>query len=220
VERALVLAPNDPSVISSAGELQFALGRMDEMVAISEHLARQDPLSPNAHNELGLSYYFRRRYDDAIASFRNALALSPDFPGGHAETTLALLKKGEGAAAEREIRQETSENWRMSVQPMVEAALGRRAASDALLDSLHAKFGHDTAYFTAMTYAFRNEPEAAFAWLQKAIEYEDPVLAELHAEPMFDPIRTDAHWLPFLRKTGQAPDQLTTIRFDYDRPKE
>jgi hypothetical protein len=71
-----------------------------------------------------------------------------------------------------------------------------------------------------MTYAFRHEPDAAFAWLDKAIEYEDPALTEVHIQAMFDPIHADPRWLPFLRKTGKAPDQLAAIPFSYSLPKE
>ena len=53
----------------------------------------------------------------------------------------------------------------------------------------------------------------AFEWLDKAVAYKDPGLAEIVTENLFDKIHSDPRWLPFLRKIGKAPDQLAKIEF-------
>ena len=103
--------------------------------------------------------------------------------------------------------------------PMAYHALGRRAESDAALAALIAKYQKDAPYNIAYVYAYRGEPDQAFAWLDKAVEVGDPGISEIVTETLFDKIHTDPRWLPFLRKIGKAPEQLAKIKFDVPLPK-
>jgi adenylate cyclase len=59
----------------------------------------------------------------------------------------------------------------------------------------------------------RSEAEKAFAWLDKAVEYGDPGLADIVTDNLFDKIHGDPRWLPFLRKVGKTPEQLAKVEF-------
>ena len=104
--------------------------------------------------------------------------------------------------------------------PMAYHALGRKADSDTALAALIAKYEKDCSYNIAYVYAFRGEADQAFAWLDKAVEYHDPGLAEIVAENLFDKIHSDPRWLPFLRKIGKAPEQLAKIKFKVTLPPQ
>ena len=67
--------------------------------------------------------------------------------------------------------------------------------------------------------AFRGEADRAFEWLDKAVAYHDPGLAEIAVEPLFANLHEDPRWLPFLRKIGKAPEQLAAIKFDVKLPQ-
>jgi hypothetical protein len=99
-------------------------------------------------------------------------------------------------------------------------AVGRKADSDAALAALIAKYEKDAAYNIAEVHAFRDEPDPAFAWLDKAIEYDDPGISEIVTDPSFESIHADPRWLPFLRKIGYAPEQLAKIEFDVMLPED
>jgi len=43
----------------------------------------------------------------------------------------------------------------------------------------------------------------------KAVVNQDPGLSQIVLEPLFAMLRNDPRWLPFLRKLGKAPEQLT-----------
>ncbi len=103
--------------------------------------------------------------------------------------------------------------------PMAYHALGRTAESDAALAALIAKYEKDAPYNIAYVYAFRGDAEQAFAWLDKAAEYGDSGLADIVSENLFDRVRADPRWLPFLRRIGKAPDQLAAVKFDLNLPK-
>ena len=97
--------------------------------------------------------------------------------------------------------------------PMAYHALGRKADSDGALAALIAVAEKDGPYNIAYVYAYRGEADKAFASLDKAVEYRDTGLGGVVTETLFDNIRKDPRWLPFLRKIGRAPEQLAKIKF-------
>jgi adenylate cyclase len=151
---------------------------------------------------------------------RTVLSLSPSRGGAHETIGEALLVKGDATGALAEIEQETSEVLRRIGLPMAYHALGRNADSDKALKALIDKSEKDGPYNIAYVYAFRGEADKAFEWLDKAVEYQDPGVSEIVTENLFANIRSDARWLPFLRKIGKAPEQLAKIEFTVTLPKE
>jgi tetratricopeptide (TPR) repeat protein len=218
-ERALMLDPSDLDVLRNGASLLQSLGRSDEALAVDEAVVRRDPVNVTALYNLGYHQRMAGRFDASIASFRTALSLSPSNGGAHAELGNALLLKGDAQGALAEIEQETSENWKMIGLPMAYHALGRKADSDAALAALIAKWEKDSSFNIAYDYAYRGEADKAFEWLDKAIEYGDPGLGSTVTENLFDKIRTDPRWLPFLRKIGKAPEQLAKIEFKVTLPR-
>ena len=216
LERAMALDPVDSGVLGNAAGLLLSLGRMDEALALEEAVVRRDPVNVAALFNLGVVQLSAGRVDAAIASYRTVLSLSPGNGGAHYALGVALLLRGDAAGALAEMEQETSEIWRMLGLPMAYHALGRKADSDAALAALIAKYGKDAPSNIAYVYAFRDEADQAFAWLDKA---HDTGLAQIAAESLFANIHGDPRWLPFLRKLGMAPEQLAAIKFDVKLPQ-
>jgi len=216
LERAMALDPVDSGVLGNAAGLLLSLGRMDEALALEEAVVRRDPVNVAALFNLGVVQLSAGRLDAAIASYRTVLSLSPGNGGAHYALGVALLLRGDAAGALAEMEQETSEIWRMLGLPMAYHALGRKADSDAALAALIAKYGKDAPANIAYVYAFRDEADPAFAWLDKA---HDTGFAPIAAESLFTNIHGDPRWLPFLRKLGMAPEQLAAIKFDVKLPQ-
>ena len=216
LERAMALDPVDSGVLGNAAGLLLTLGRMDEALALEEAVVRRDPVNVAALFNLGVVQLSAGRLDAAIASYRTVLSLSPGNGGAHYALGVALLLRGDAAGALAEMEQETSELWRMLGLPMAYHALGRKADSDAALAALIVKYGKDSPANIACVYAFRDEADQAFAWLDKA---DDTGLAQIAAETLFANIHGDPRWLPFLRKLGMAPEQLAAIKFDVKLPQ-
>jgi TolB-like protein/tetratricopeptide (TPR) repeat protein len=219
-ERALALAPTDDKVLGNATILVQYLGRLDEALALYAAIIRRDPVNATARLNLALALRDLGRYDEAIASFRTALNLTPGRGGAHAKLGTALLLKGDAAGALAEVEQEKNEVWRLMSLPLAYHALGRKAESDQALAALISKYEKDASCNIAHVYAFRGEPDKAFEWLDKAIEYQDPGISNVVNEKLLANIRSDARWLPFLRKIGKAPEQLAKIEFKVTLPKE
>ncbi len=88
-----------------------------------------------------------------------------------------------------------------------------------MLAELIEKYEKDSAYNIAYLLAFRGEADRAFAWLNKAVVYNDPGLAQIATNPLFANIDTDPRWLPFLESIGKSPEQLAAIEFNVTLPE-
>src|SRR5438067_843074 len=219
LERALALDPADLRVLTTSVTLLQSLGRLDEALALEEAAVRRDPVNVTTLFNLGYHQRMAGRLDAAISSFRTVLSMSPSNGGAHCQLGVALLLKGDAKGALAEIEQETSEIYKMIGLPMAYHALGRKADSDAALAALIAKYEKDAPSNIAGVYAYCGEADKAFVWLDKAVEYGDPGLAEIVTDNLFDKIRADPRWLPFLRKIGKAPAQLAKIEFKVTPPQ-
>ena len=217
-ERALQLEPANSDIIRKAALLTASLGRLGEAIALVEFVVARDPVNPKGHSNLGLYYRGVGRWDEAIASHRTALTLSPGFLTAQYFIGTALLLKGEPQAALEAIQQEPS-HWRMYGLPMAYHALGRAAESDAALAETIEQHAQHAAYNIAYILAYRGEAERAFEWLNKAVQYKDSGLSEILGEPLFANIQSDPRWLPFLESIGYSSEQLAAIEFKVTLPE-
>ena len=217
-EHALALEPTNIDIIGNAATLAQFLGRLDTASALDEYANARDPVNAPGHANLGTTYVYAGRLDEALESYRTALSLSPDAGSVQYSIGVALLLKGDPAAALAATQKESSEVWRTIGLPMVWHALAKKAASDAALAELVRKYAKDSAYNVAYVLAYRGEADRAFEWLDKAAAYHDPGLATIVVNPLFANIHQDPRWLPFLRKLGKAPEQLAAIKFDVKLP--
>ena len=218
LERALALDAANPDIIATAAVLARRLGRLDQAISIGEYLVARDPVNADTHADLAHAYRYAGRLDDAIAVSRTVLSLRPGYLWKHRTLGEMLLQKGDPEAALAEMQQESGEPPRLAGLSMVYHALGRRAESDAALAEIIKKYEKASANSIAMVFAFRGEPDHAFEWLNKAVQYNDTDLGGAAVHPMFANIHDDPRWLPFLRRIGMAPEQLAAIKFDVKVP--
>jgi len=218
IEHALALQPANPDILVLAAGLARRLGRFDQAIAMSEFLLIRDPVNVFGGYELATSYYYVGRLDEAIATYRNDIRLFPTVTGDHEMIGEVLLLKGDAKVALAEFKLEPSEPHRLTGLSMAYHALGQRTESDAALAELIEKYEKTMAWSIALVLAFRNEADQAFAWLNRAVEYQDPTVGSTAAYPLLTNLHSDPRWLPFLRRVGVAPEQLAAIKFDVTLP--
>jgi TolB-like protein/Tfp pilus assembly protein PilF len=219
-QRGIAIEPSSPMVLGNAAVLLRNLGRLDEALALEEFLVRDDPLDVITRFNLGNRQMSAGRFDDAITSYQVVLSLSAQRGGARYRLGVAHLLRGDASRALAEIDQERSEVWRLIGQAIAYHALGRTAESDAALAALVEKYARDWSYNIASVHAFRGEADSTFDLLRKAVEYQDSGLPEIVGERLFDNVRSDPRWLPFLREIGKAPEQLAAIKFDVKLPQQ
>jgi len=213
LERSLALAPTD---VSTAAALIRTLGRVDEAIALEEYLSARDPVSPFAHFNLGYSYILAGRWDESIAAFRTVLTLSPNFQGAPYFLGLALLLKGEPAAALAAFEKEEDEEYRVMGKALALYGLGRLKEFEAAVGELIERWGVRWPQHVAQVYAWTGDAGSAFAWLDKAVaqnKYEGDFQF-----PLYAPLHTDERWPAFRERTGQSEAQLADIVFEVTLP--
>ena len=218
-ETALSLDRANLTVILDSGELLLKLGRLDETISLWEYVSIRDPVNPTTHSNLGTAYVWAGRFDEAIASMRTALTLSPGRYRAHYRIGEALLHKGDPEGALKEIMNESMEGFRLIGQAMACHALGRATEADAALTWLIDRYEEAAAYNIAYVYAFRGESDQAFQWLDRAAQYNDPGLLNIAANSLFASLYDDPRWLPFLQSIGKSPEQLRAIHFEVALPQ-
>ena len=78
-------------------------------------------------------------------------------------------------------------------------ASGRPAEADTALQALIAQHAATDASCIAMTYAYKNDKQAALQWLERAYAQRDSSLLEIVGEPLFKNISAEPRFRAILR---------------------
>jgi TolB-like protein/tetratricopeptide (TPR) repeat protein len=219
-QRAMEAEPGNLLVLNPVGAMLMCLGRLDEARKVHEYRTARDPANPVAYYNLGNALSNAREGSGAIAAWRTALRLSPEFAGAHAGIGVSMvLDKHDAASALAECAAEPDVLSRMPCTAVALHALGRSTDADAALKVFVDKFGGDQPESIATLYGFRGEADRAFEWLDKAVAIHDPGTSTVLMEPMFASLHGDLRWLPYLRKIGYAPEQLAKIKLEVTLPQ-
>lgn len=218
-ERAALLDPANLDILGGASNLLDALGHLDKVVELSEYLVRRDPLDPWNHRSLAISYLMTGRNDDAIASSRAALRLSPEMTGGNAIIGYALFAKQDFQGALEAFKKEPDKAVSLTGQAIALRRLGRNSDSAVALEDLISDYRMTRPLAIASVYADRDQADEAFAWIDVAVKQNDPTLAMINRDPFLSRLHEDKRWLPMLRSLGKAPEQLAAIKFDLMVPR-
>jgi TolB-like protein/Tfp pilus assembly protein PilF len=200
IDRALALEPHNQRVLSRAAIVARLRWRTDDAIRYAEQTLRADPLSPNAHAVLGLTYYYAGRLEDAEEMRRKLLALSPGWLSGRYYLGRILLERGRPREALQEILEEPSPMWRLTGLALVHHALGQHAESDAALEELRTLDPVGIAYQLAEVYAYRGESDLAFEWLERAEATRDSGLSDAVTNPVMRNLHSDPRWPAFLAR--------------------
>ncbi len=205
--RALELAPASARIheLYGLGSL-LAMGRLEESLLELDRAVELDPLSALYAGNRGRVLTCARRFAEAEATCRRGLALDPGQLLAQVELIYALTFQ----------------------QRFEEAiAIGRRAIDDhgpgkALLNALALSLAlageHDEAWqlidaaaepgsgayrsplTRALVHAVCSEMDAAFEYVQRAIDEYEPMLWYLRVHPMFDALRDDPRYPDLLQE--------------------
>jgi hypothetical protein len=83
---------------------------------------------------------------------------------------------------------------------LVYFAMSRKTDSDQALAELTAKYAQQWPSMVAVAHAFRNERDAAFAWLARAYRQRDPGVTWLKVGPLWRNVHGDPRYAEWLRK--------------------
>jgi tetratricopeptide (TPR) repeat protein len=198
-QRALALEPGNPENLKSAASAAAILGRLDEAVQLSRRAVDLDPLNGDSWGSLGENEFFLGRLDEAAADSKKALELNPDVWPGPIQLSKIYIMQGRPQDALSEIELIGYAPVRAYLYPIAYYALGRKKESDTALSTLIAKYPEST-YGIAQVYAFRNQSDEAFEWLDRAYAQRNSGLISTKVNPLLKSLHKDPRFATFLKK--------------------
>jgi TolB-like protein/DNA-binding winged helix-turn-helix (wHTH) protein/lipoprotein NlpI len=199
-QQAAALEPGNPEAVRSAAASARMLGRFDEALRLTRRAVSLDPLNAHSWQALGDTEYYAGQLDAAAADFQKALELNPDvFPGNISlSRTYIIQERAQDALSEIELVR--YDDARATLYPLAYYALGRKKEADAALSELISKYHASTAYQIAEVYAFRNQSDEAFEWLDRAYVQRDDDLVITKVDPLLKNLHSDPRYTAFLDK--------------------
>jgi len=91
-------------------------------------------------------------------------------------------------------------SYRAFLYALTYHALGREKESDAALRELTIKYHANSAFEIATIYAFRNQTDEAFEWLDRAYAQRDPSMMSTKVEPLLNSLHGDPRFAALLKK--------------------
>ena len=199
-QRAIELEPGNPESLRSRAASATILGRFDEALQLGRRAVDLDPLNADSLGTVAETEYHMGQLDEAAADVKKSLELSPDAWPGPSLLSEIYVMQGRPQDALPEIELVRSDLFRAFLYPIAYHALGREKESDTALRELIEKYHEDAAYQIALVYAFRNQSDKAFEWLDRAYVQRDSGLVGMKVDPLLKNLHSDPRFSAFLKK--------------------
>ena len=197
-QRALELNPNDALGRNWYGGYLSLRGRHDEAINEHERARELDPLSPIINANLARSFYWARRYDDAIVQARKTLQIDPRFG-------VALFWL-EGSLRHKQLFKEAVALRQAVTTPEKAQIIGRTFKTvgfEPLMRDSAEGFKKDGALVeAARCFAQIGEKSQALSLLEDCYERRCSSIATLKAEPDFDVLQHEPRFQSLLQRLG------------------
>jgi TolB-like protein/Tfp pilus assembly protein PilF len=206
--RALALDPNDADTHHMFSRFLSSLGRIDEALSEVKQAREIDPMSQVIKANVGVVYYFGRRYDQAIEELSKITVEKPDFRTAHWGLGLVYEQKGlfDRAIGEFEKAGGLEHGSMNTISSLghTYALAGDQGAARKALEKLGSSgnAGALAPYEVAIVYAGLGEKDHAFESLDKAREERSTLLTYLKMDPRFDNLRSDKRFQQLIRTVG------------------
>ncbi len=208
LRKALALAPQDPALLMQAGNLAAARGEKTQSLEFDRRAVALDPVNALAREYLASALSVTGKQEEARAEYARAIELNPSAPNSHAGAGLTYLLEGKFEEAAVAAQKDAADWARLLIMSCARWSQKRVPESDAALAELIANTSETGAYQIAEVYAYRNDKDHAFEWLERARWQRDAGLPGLRADTLLPNLHDDPRWDAFLRTMGLADDQL------------
>ena len=198
IEMALELAPNDEIVLATAGWFCVNVGRTSEAVRHGDTALRGNPIRRPVTSFFAWWLIYDNQLERALGFLRfHSVFYEVD---QNWITAYIRLLQGDLEGALSNLNESSTWMGTLWIKSMVHHAMGNSAASDAALEALIEKYQNGWAFQIAVAYAFRNQPDEAFYWLEESYNQRDTGLPQLRAHREFEYLHNDPRWKMILTK--------------------
>ncbi|MCH8896186.1 MAG: hypothetical protein IH927_07985 [Proteobacteria bacterium] len=196
--RALELEPSNIDALGWYGAQMSMDGQTDIALETLEKAVELDPLSMLALDTLSSALTLAGRFDESMELQRHALEIDPEVARIHGRIAYNYLLQGKLVEAEAEYEKEPVKWVRNFGKILVFGRTGEHDAWTKVLDEYIREYGKKNAYQIAEIYADAGDPDAAFEWLDIALEVRDPGLVWVKTDALLSSLYDDPRWLEFL----------------------
>jgi TolB-like protein/DNA-binding SARP family transcriptional activator/tetratricopeptide (TPR) repeat protein len=204
--RALRFKPGNASVRQWHATYLAYQERWDEALLELGRAERLDPHSAAIQTAGGTILYYAGRYDGAIDRCRTALVMDPGSWPAHLQLAGALGQQGRyaEALAEVELAKRYSQGQALpdALRGYLLAVSGREAEAREVLRTLLEGDGrrYVSPAYVAAVYTGLGETDAAFTWLERALQTRDDWVVYVAVEPVFASLRADPRFARLTRR--------------------
>ena len=209
-KQAIDLNPGRAVPHKEYGWYLLPMGRFEESLAELRQAQRIDPLHLLINLDMGLPFYFGRRYDQAVEQFQKIIEMESNFWPARFFLGQAYAQMGQfqqALAEYKKARLIDNGPWVLAGLGHAYAALGNEDEACAMIQELEAfsKQYYVSPYCLALIYAGLKDKDRAFEWLEKAYEQRDQWLAWLRVYPILDSLRSDIRFTDLMRRVNLVP---------------
>jgi tetratricopeptide (TPR) repeat protein len=198
--RAVELEPGNSETALLAASSAAILGRLDEALQLTRRAVDLDPLNAHSWEGLGEIEFRGGKLEEAEADLKKAHELRPDSLLSSTFLSEIYVMQGRPQDALAEIESVGYDPIRTFLYAIAYHALGRKKESDAALRELIANYQAIDPYLIAEIYAFRNQSDEAFEWLDRAYAKRDDGLIFTKVDPLLKSLHGDPRFAVFLKK--------------------
>ena len=204
LEKAAALDPAFEPAALELAHLQATLGHVSEAIENMRKIALRDPLSTRAWRAFGKALLDDGQYDAAREAIERIRAIGTDPVAFRLSGQLELYLRNPTAALEQ-FRKDPGDFWRAHGIAMAEHDLGHLAESQKALKQAMTLAGDAEAYQYAQVYAYQNDKDEAFRWLDRAFQLRDGGLVHLKYDSLLKNLRGDARYAALLARMHLPP---------------
>jgi DNA-binding winged helix-turn-helix (wHTH) protein/tetratricopeptide (TPR) repeat protein/TolB-like protein len=172
----------------------IAIGQPEEALTHWSLGQQLDPELLDLHPLQSLLYLHSRRYEDALACYREMLALWPDRPGPVWGTISVLVLQNRWREAIGAVRRATQQTPLPEDVPVSREVFQREYVRFEPFLQNAVRRGVLNGYAMAVYYAERGDSERAFAGLRLAIDQKIPSISWMLVDPRLDGLRADSRF--------------------------
>jgi TolB-like protein len=199
-QKALALDPAFGPAGVDYALLLATLGKVPEGIEALHRVIARDPLSGPAWRRLAGLLMDSGRITEVPEAIARIRAISGDTDAKMFSGEFALIEGRWQQALEDYRSQKSQQPWHLLGAAMAEHSLGHPNQSRHALEEAIRTYGDSLSYQYAMVYAWRNDMDAAFHWLERAYQVHDGGLIYLKHDRAFASLHGDPRYAALLKK--------------------
>ena len=171
-----------------------------------------NPISTTGYSNLADQLTRVGRHIDAVAAASKALELAPNNVTAQANLALIYVLAEQPEAALAAAEQTDRRFFQLLARTLAHGDLGNTEESDEAFTSMIDEYSDSRAFYIATAYAWKNDVDRAFEWLQRTVDEGQPI-SGIRTDPFLTSLHNDVRWNSILTKSGLSDDQVAKIEF-------